>query len=85
MSQGIFIQGDRGLRRPTSKKEVKELVASDPASVLLERTAWIGNSEHDGPVSEAPEGSYHFVGPDPYTSRKFYGTVTVREGKVKVT
>ena len=80
MSQGIFING----RRPKSKKEVKEAVAADPASVVLERTAWIGNSEHDGPVTDAPDGTYNFVGPDPYTSRKFYGNVVVNGGEVKV-
>jgi hypothetical protein len=26
----------------------------------------------------------NFVGPDPYTSRKFYGTLTVSNGIVKV-
>lgn len=79
MSQGIFING----RRPQSKKEVKEALAADPDSVYLERTAWIGD-EYDGPVSEAPDGEHRFVGPDPYTSRKFYGTVTIKQGKAKV-
>lgn len=79
MSQGIFING----RRPKSKKEVKEALAQNPGSVRLERTAWIGD-EYDGPVIDAPEGLHHFVGPDPYTSRKFYGTVEVKDGKVKI-
>lgn len=79
MTQGIFING----RRPKSKKEVREAVLANPESVRLERTAWIGD-EYDGPVSEAPEGMHHFVGPDPYTSRKFYGNVVVKDGKAKV-
>ena len=79
MSQGIFIDG----RRPKSKKEVREAVASNPSSVRLERTAWIGD-EYDGAVLNAPEGVHHFVGPDPYLSRKFYGTVVVKNGTVKV-
>lgn len=79
MSQGIFI----GRRRPKSKKEVKEAVVADPGSVRLERTSWMGN-EYDGPVDLAPEGEHHFVGPDPYTKRVFYGTVVVKNGKVKI-
>jgi len=49
----------------------------------LEATSMFGN-EYDGPVANAPEGRYTFVGPDPYTSRKFYGTLTIRDGMVKV-
>lgn len=79
MSQGVFING----RRPKSKKEVREAVLANPGSVRLERTAWIGD-EYDGAVDEAPEGTHHFVGPDPYANRKFYGSVIVRNGSVKV-
>lgn len=77
--QGIFINGVR----PRSKKEVREAVLADPSSVRLERTAWIGD-EYDGPVSEAPDGTHVFVGPDPYLKRNFYGQVVVSGGKVKV-
>lgn len=79
MAQGIFISG----RRPKSKKQVREVVLSDPGSVRLERTAWVAD-EYDGPVSDAPDGTYYFVGPDPYTSRKFYGQVIVAGGRARV-
>jgi hypothetical protein len=71
---GIFI--DCG--RPKSKKEVKEAVEDDPTTVHIESTGIIPG--YAGPVSEAPDGTYSFVGPDPYRSRKFYGTITVRDG-----
>ncbi len=74
--QGIFING----YRPKSKKAVRE---ADPSTVRLEATSLFGN-EYDGLLSEAPDGRYTFVGPDPYTSRKFYGTATIKNGKVKV-
>jgi len=77
--QGIFING----RRPSSKKEVREAVAISPASVRLEATSLFGN-EYDGPVSEAPDGTYFIVGPDPYTKRNFYGQVHVQGGKAAV-
>lgn len=68
--QGIFVNGTR----PKSKKAVKEAVSSFPNTVRLERTSVFGN-EYDGPISDAPDGTYTFVGPDPYNSRKFYGTI----------
>jgi hypothetical protein len=78
MSQGVFVGG----RRPKSKKMVREAVAAGEP-VRLEATSIMGN-EYDGLVSEAPDGRYHFVGPDVYTDRRFYGTVTVKGGQAKV-
>lgn len=79
--QGIFIAG----RRPKSKKEIKEMLADPITStrVRLEATSAFGN-EYDGPVVDAPDGSYTFVGPDPFTKRNFYGTIVKRNGKVAV-
>lgn len=77
--QGVFVRG----QRPTSKKMVKEAVAADPRSVRLQGTSMTG-TDFDGLVADAPMGTYHFVGPDPYTSRKFYGTVLVSPAGVKV-
>ena len=76
--QGIFIGG----QRPKSKKEIKEAVAAG-RFVRIEATSWFGN-EYDGDVLAAPPGTYHFVGPDPYKKRNFYGTITVANGKVTV-
>jgi hypothetical protein len=77
--QGVFIEG----RRPKSKKEVREAVSAG-RQVELERTALVGN-EYGGDVTQAPEGqAQYFVGPDPYTSRKFYGQVLRRGDKVTV-
>jgi hypothetical protein len=79
MTQGIYIK----YNRPKSKKEIKEAVTVDPSSVQLEATSMFGN-EYSGPVSDAPNGTYTFVGPDPYTKRSFYGNIVVRDGKVTV-
>ena len=76
--QGVYVNG----ARPKSKKAVKEAVAAG-GRVSLEGTSMMGN-DYDGPVSEAPDGSYHFVGPDPYRARNFYGTITVKGGVAKV-
>jgi hypothetical protein len=77
--QGIFLAGHA---RPKSKKVVREAIqAGDP--VYLEATSLFGN-EYEGSVYDAPNGTYYIVGPDPYTSRKFYGQVVVTTGKVVV-
>jgi hypothetical protein len=71
--QGIFVNG---YARPKSKKAVREAIESDPSSVTAEATSLFGN-EYGGPISGMADGSsIHFVGPDPYTKRSFYGTVT---------
>ena len=71
--QGVYVNGSRA----KSKKEVKAALASKPDSVRFEATSIMGN-EYDGPASEAPEGKYYVVGPDPYHSRKWYAAITVK-------
>ena len=75
---GVWINGTR----PKSKKAIKEaLIVGDEVS--LEATS-IFNDDYYGLVTDAPEGNYTFVGPDPHKTRNFYGTFTVRSGKVTV-
>ena len=87
--QGIFIHDGRpahkrnGPARPTSKKEVKELCKTNPRIVELEATSFFGN-EYGGPVADAPDGEYHFVGPNPHTVRNFYGTIVKRGETITV-
>jgi len=78
--QGIFL---RGYTRPKSKKQVREEVAKDPSHVRLEATSIFGN-EYDGPVSDAPDGTYTFVGPDPSVKRMFYGNIVKSGSKITV-
>lgn len=78
--QGVFVDG----RRPKSKKAVREAVADDPARVYVEGTSMFGN-EYDGPLDSWHGFAIAFVGPDPYTNRKFYGTITIKnDGSFKV-
>ena len=71
--QGIFIDG---MRRPKSKKEVREILADDPRRVHIEATSAFGN-EYDGRASELGphDKTVYFVGPDPYKDRRFYGSI----------
>ena len=78
--QGLFIHG----KRPASKKAVKEAMSTEPGIVSIEATSVFGN-EYDGPADHLPEGvSVTFVGPGPYTSRKFYGVIKKQGGKLIV-
>lgn len=77
--QGIFVGG----ARPKSKKQVKEAVAEDASRVRLQGTSAFGD-DFDGPVNMAPDGTYNFVGPDPYTDRRFYGNIIVKGDKITV-
>jgi hypothetical protein len=70
--QGVF-------PRFKSKKAFRE--EADQAS--FEATSMFGN-EYDGPIIEAPNGTYYVVGPCPHMNRKWYASVTVRDGKVTV-
>jgi hypothetical protein len=77
MTQGIWTEN--GDRFP-SKKAMKDAVTT----ASLEATSIFGN-EYDGPITFAPAGDYFVVGPDPYTSRKWYAHINVKsDGKVTV-
>lgn len=79
--QGIFLNNSR----PKSKKEIREAIALDPSTVTIEATSMFGD-EFDGMADALPVGSKPvlFVGPDPYTSRKFYGKLTRTSAGFKV-
>lgn len=80
MAQGIYLAG---YKRPKSKKEVKEAVAAGK-TVRIEATSMFGN-EYDGDVADMPENTtVYFVGPDPATSRKFYGQIKRVGDKITV-
>jgi hypothetical protein len=79
MSYGIYLPQ---YIRPNSKKEIKECVKLG-RNIVLENTSAFGDN-YDGGLDTAPDGEYNFVGPCPYTNRKFYGIITKKAGKVTV-
>ncbi len=81
MSEGIKIRGEWA----KSKKAVKEACATNPDDVVVHFTSAF-TSQSDSRLSQLSRGTLHFVGPDPYSNRKFYGTIAISEdGKIKVT
>lgn len=80
MNCGIYINGER----PKSKKAVKEAIATDPQSVTLDITEFMKEQTLSLEAVKVNH-DYYFVGPDPYNSRKFYGTIRAdSDGKVVV-
>jgi len=77
---GLYING----KRPTSKKAVKAAVAADPSSVSIDVTSMFGHQPYQTAAGMAIGDKEYFVGPDPYTSRKFYGTIERTEKGWKV-
>jgi hypothetical protein len=79
---GAFING----KRPASKKAVREALASDPASVVFDKTAGLFDGWGNLTVADLQPGvKLSLVGPDPETKRNFYGTLELdKNGKVKV-
>lgn len=81
--QGVW---DRAGRRFPSKKALKERArdyGDDAGTFCLQATSLFGD-EYDGPIEDAPNGTYYVVGPDPYTSRKWYAQVIKGENGVVV-
>jgi hypothetical protein len=62
------------LKRPRTKSLLREAVKASPGDVYLEETSVFGN-EFEGWLSEAPEGRYAVVGPDPRRKRSWFATI----------
>ncbi len=79
--QGIWLNNSR----PPSKVAIRRFIADGGTldAIFIEATSPFG-TEYDGLLSEAPLGRISFVGPDPYTNRKYFGTIVVTEDGVKV-
>lgn len=76
----ISIRKTAEKRWPKSKKEVRETL---PSQLFANSTSVFGPSLNCT-VDQLPDGEYTFCGPDPYRNRKFYGTITVTNGKIEV-
>lgn len=78
--QGIFVNG----LRVKSKRAIKEAIVNGTPHVDLEATSFFGN-EYEGDVRNMPEGeTIYFVGPNPHSDRRFYGTITRKGDKITV-
>lgn len=71
--------------RPQSKKALKDALKADPTAIRFEGTSMLGPA-FEGTAEEIPAGAtLSVVGPDPFTSRRWYATVTrTANGSVKV-
>lgn len=60
--------------RPRTKRALREAVRTAPGDVFLEETSVFGN-EFEGWLTDAPEGSYTVVGPEPRRLRSWFATI----------
>ncbi len=51
--------------------------------IFIESTSMFGG--FSGRLSDAPNGTYTIVGPDPYKSRKWYANIIKTDLKIRVT
>lgn len=74
-------------KRPKSKKALKEAIKNDPHRVTFDPTSIFDAKTSTSYYGDAiPNGvSLSVCGPDSYTLRKWYATVTTVNGNVKVT
>lgn len=71
--------------RVPSKKALKEAMANHPEEVYFEGTAEMFQTVEGYRGNEIPEGiKLSVVGPDPRTNRRWYATVEMVKGKIKV-
>lgn len=72
---GAYIDGNR----PKSKKVLKEALRDAPETVRFDRTAAVGPDAGQPDImgNELPAGdTLTVVGPDPYTARTWYASVS---------
>ena len=73
-------------KRPKTKKALREALNSNPDSVVFDATSVFTHVIGSIQANNLPEGvTLTVVGPDPYTLRKWYASVTRgSDGKPKI-
>jgi hypothetical protein len=71
--------------RITRKKRLRELAASEPAQLLFDPTSIFDRQGAIRGDTVPPGGTLSVCGPDPYTNRRWWAQVTLRDGKLRVT
>ena len=83
LNVGALVNG----QRPKTKKALREAVHDDPASVIFDTTEAFGPmADKRLTVTDALKLKrvLSIVGPDPYAKRSWYGTTTVKDGKLVI-
>ena len=79
-----YINGGVEMPHNVSKKALKEAVQADPSKVFFYSTSPLG-ATYDGYLDKMPEGvTLQVTGPDPFKARKWYASVKLVNGVIKV-
>lgn len=81
VNTGALVNG----RRPATKAALKAALKDAPDTVEFDSTALMGPRAGETlTVATLGTDTASVTGPDPYTRRDWYASVSVRDGKVKV-
>lgn len=72
LNTGAYVEGERA----PSKKALREAVKAHPESVRFDLTSQFDGQGDWTPEDVGPGVTLSVVGPDPYTSRRWYASVT---------
>ena len=75
MATTTYIQGGARYEGVKTKTRLKELLKTDPSSVVLYATSSMGPQFSDTADKLPQDVEFNVVGPDPYTKRDWYATV----------
>ncbi len=67
-----------------TKKALKDALAANPANVVLYTTSGFSPKKHIKGTELEVGVRYSVTGPNPYSARNWYATVTIANGKIKV-
>ena len=87
---GVWLHDGKEWRRPQSKKQVAQVMEDAPTAIRFQSTSLHHQAHtlygHELIQRIRDEGiRLQFVGPNPETDRRFFGTVLMSRAKVKVT
>jgi hypothetical protein len=81
---GARVSGER----PASKAALRRALTSNPGLVQFDTTSQLGTRPGsmaiDATTEDIGTNKLSVCGPDPYTKRKWYATVEVRNGKIQI-
>jgi hypothetical protein len=81
---GARVNGDR----PKTKAGLKRAITANPKLVQFDVTGMVGprhgSMSIDATAEDIGADKLSVTGPDPYTSRRWYATVEVRNGRIQL-
>ena len=68
-----------GWERPKTRRELLTAIANSPGIVVFDRTSIFDTGDNFGLDEVRPGTRLTVVGPDPYTDRRWYATIFIKQ------